>query len=64
MLKSLALAGTAFVFVVRAGIGLIGWTDQRLSMAFAAQDKDWSAVTHDGESWMVWSAASEHHVEF
>ena len=29
MLKSLALGGTAFVFLVRAGIGLTGWTDRR-----------------------------------
>ena len=29
MLKSLALGGTAFVFLVRAGIGLIDWTDRR-----------------------------------
>jgi hypothetical protein len=43
MLKSLALGGTAFVFLVRAGIGLIGWTDHRSSMAFAAKDKDWSS---------------------
>jgi hypothetical protein len=28
MLKSLALGGAAFVFLVRAGIGLIGWTDR------------------------------------
>jgi hypothetical protein len=36
MLKSLALAKTAFVFVVRAGIGLVGWTDRR------------SVYVHDG----------------
>jgi hypothetical protein len=29
MLKSLALGGPAFDFLVRAGIGLIGWTDRR-----------------------------------
>ena len=29
MLKSLALGGTAFVFIVGAGIGLTGWPDRR-----------------------------------
>jgi hypothetical protein len=29
MLKSLALSGTAFVFLAGAGICLIGWTDRR-----------------------------------
>jgi hypothetical protein len=29
MLKSLALGGTAVAFLVRAGIGLIDWTDRR-----------------------------------
>ena len=29
MLKTLASGGTAFVFLVRAGIGLIGRTDRR-----------------------------------
>jgi hypothetical protein len=64
MLKSLALARTAFVFFVRAGVGLVGWSDQRPSMAFAAQDKDCSAITRDSEGWMVWSAASDHYVVF